>query len=134
MSLSHFLRKFGQPNPTRPAPVDAGKARPWGWKTLSTDGRPSLSRAPTPPQESTAETSTPDGGVSEELLAGLGNPPMEPGQEMILAPKPVPDKLSESWSLVKSGPPDSDLNRRFGAFGTLMHTSFLPSTLILAIR
>jgi hypothetical protein len=147
MSLSHLFRKFSHPNPARPAPLDDGRdpssenshelpharrhatepteSRFWGWRTSSTDDRFSSSVTLTP-GKSTAETRTPEAGVYEEPLTGFtilqSSPSMEPHQETSFPePKLAPDKLNETWKLVKRGMSDSDLNLRLNAFGKLWY-------------
>lgn len=144
-SLSHLLRKFNHPNPARPAPLDDGRdpslenshglpharrhatqptvSRFWGWRTSSTDDRLSSSVTPTPGKPAT-ETRTPEAGVYEEPLTGFtvlqSSPSMEPHQGTTFPePKPAPDKLNETWKLVKRGMSDSDLNLGLDAFGML---------------
>ena len=145
MSFSHLLRKFSHPNPARAAPADAERdpsensyelpharryatepgptgSRLWAWRASSTDDRFSSSMTLIP-RKSTAETSTLGAGICEEPLAGpsvlQSSPSMEFDQEMTF-PSPVlaSDKLTETWSLVKRGISDSDLNQRLNAFGT----------------
>lgn len=104
-------------------------SRRWGKKTSSADDRLSPSppsRTSTPPIKSMAENPTPGAGEREKPLpmppsAGPGvfltNLSMEPLPEMFSGSGPAPDRLIETWNMVKDGPSGSNLNGGLNAFG-----------------
>lgn len=105
-------------------------SRRWGKKKASSaDDRlsPSIpSRTSTPPIESTAETPTSSTGAHEKPLpmppsvgpgVFLTNLFMEPLLEMPLGSGPAPDRLTETWNMVKDGPSGPNSNRRLDALG-----------------
>jgi len=104
-------------------------SRPWRKKSSSADDHlsPSLpSRTSTPPIKSTAENPTSEAGAREKALpmpppvgpgVFLTNLFMEPLPEISSGSGPAPDRLTETWNMVKDGPSGSNLNRRLDALG-----------------
>jgi hypothetical protein len=148
---SEYRNELSQPPWNVAKPTVTLVVSGWEKKTTPTDdcllsSPPFLSSSL--PQTSTAENTTPEAGSEAREMpppmplpvqvgpSVLPNLSTEPLPEMISSSQPAPDRLTETWDMIKDGPSNSNMNQRFSAFSAswVAKPSFQRSTLTLTFR